>query len=247
MQNFLINTVIEAGNILIKSKKDLTRSVKKDGSILTSADLKSNTYLIKKLSETKIPIISEELNKFNYNERKDLEKYWLIDPLDGTKEYVNNSKNYTVNIALMENSIPIIGVISSPENQTIYYGDIKKNELKVYRNKTKKISKINLLDLKKTNAILVSKSHISIEKEIIKSKYDDKISLIKMGSSIKFCLVATGEYQGYFRSGPTMEWDIAAGVAICNSVGLTVRDIDTNQEVLFNKKSLKNSGFYVIR
>ena len=130
MKNTLTRISIEAGNILLKSKLKLKKELKVDGSYITSADIESNNYIVSELSKTKIPIISEESNPIDFKKRKYLKKYWLIDPLDGTREYINNSPEYTVNISLIENNIPIYGVIHSPENNMIYFGNVKKENLK---------------------------------------------------------------------------------------------------------------------
>lgn len=242
-KNLLIKLTYSANKIILDSKKDLLTYQKSDMSPVTSADLKVNDYLNQQLSPTNIPIISEENSNIPFFERSKYKKYWIIDPLDGTKEFINGSKYYSVNIALIKNNKPIIGVISSPENNTIYYGDTLNKIFEKYKVKDGGIKKEDF-KFNKSNTFLVSNSHISSEIKILKNKYND-FQLKKMGSSLKFCHVATGEFKGYYRCGPTMEWDIAAGVALCESVGLNVKNIDNDKIVSFNKEDLKNKGFYV--
>ena len=242
-KSLLIKLICNANKILVDSKKELLIYQKNDLSPVTSADLKVNDYLNQQLSLTKIPIISEENSKIPFFERKNFKEYWLIDPLDGTKEFINGSPDYSVNIALIRNNKPIIGIISCPEKNTIYYGDTLNKILEKYKIENGVVKKIDF-KFNKSNTFLVSNSHISSEKKILENKYNN-FKLRKMGSSLKFCHVATGEFKGYYRCGPTMEWDIAAGVALCESVGLKVKIIGSDKIVCFNKEDLKNKGFYV--
>ena len=242
-KSLLIKLTCDANKILVDSKKELLIYQKNDLSPVTSADIKVNDYLNQQLSLTKIPIISEENSKIPFFERKNFKEYWLIDPLDGTKEYINGSPDYSVNIALIRDNKPIIGIISCPEKNTIYFGDTLNNILEKYKIENGVVKKVDF-KFNKSNTFLVSNSHISSEKKILENKYNN-YKLKKMGSSLKFCHVATGEFKGYYRCGPTMEWDIAAGVALCESVGLKVKNIDSDKIVCFNKEGLKNEGFYV--
>jgi len=245
LKELLIEITINACQILIDEKTNLKTSIKKDKSPVTSADLKANSYINKELKKTNIPIISEENKHVSFSKRSKFKKYWLIDPLDGTKEYINGNEYYTTNICLVIDNKPIVGVIGAPEKKYLYYGNSDINQFEVYTYNKSSIKKIKIFSLKKNNSILVSNSHVTEEKKISKKFFLDINNFLSMGSSIKFCYVATGEYVGYLRSGPTMEWDIAAGVAICKAAGLLTKEITSNKVLKFNKKDLINKGFYV--
>ena len=230
----ICNISIEAGLITNKYYKQKNKIINKaDNSPLTKADIDSNEFIIKSLSEInpKFPILSEE--KFvEWDIRKKWSKYWLVDPLDGTKEFIKESGEYTVNIALIENNEPILGVIYAPQFSLLYYGSKENGSYKIKCNK--KISSLSnsiKINTKNKNSsekyyIYGSKSHSNSKfMEWIKINFKD-YKLIKKGSSIKFCELAEGKADIYPRFGPTSEWDIAAGHIILNEAGGEIKSID---------------------
>jgi 3'(2'), 5'-bisphosphate nucleotidase len=217
---------------------------KEDNSPLTIADQNANDIIENLLKVTNIPILSEEGKHADYIERKNWKQLWIVDPLDGTKEFVKRNGEFTVNIALVENGVPIMGVIYVPVMNWLYYGS-SNGAFKVVDGKTKKLPIKN----DRTNTVVVgSRSHPSVETaeyfEKLKKKYGE-IEIVSMGSSLKICLVAEGEADLYPRFAPTMEWDTAAGHAIANAAGKTLFDVDTKTAMLYNRKELRNNWFIV--
>ena len=226
---------------------------KTDSSPLTIADKKANEIIVTALNqlsvnsflEKNIPIISEEGRSVPYDERKNWEYFWLIDPLDGTKEFVKKNGEFTINIALINKETPVLGVVYSPVLNVCYWakrdeGAFKNGEKLPLKTKEKR-------DVYK---IVASRSHISNEtKDFIEAIDTDKEKvIISIGSSLKICLVAEGEANIYPRLGPTMEWDTAAAHAIVNeSDGLFNKYIDNGacQQHVYNKKNLLNDWFVV--
>ncbi len=233
---------------------------KEDDSPLTKADLASNTIINTHLEKTGIPIISEENKQLSYEERKTWKISWIVDPLDGTKEFIKRNGEFTVNIALVENGVPILGVIYAPATRQIYYastGDQIANKAIIDLNKDTgmwNLSEQQALLPSKTSKRLVravgSRSHMNKETEDfvsqLKEKYE-QVEIVPKGSSLKFCIVADGGADIYPRFAPTMEWDTAAGHAICSASGINVISKDTGAELRYNKKSLVNSSFLVCR
>jgi len=223
---------------------------KKDSSPLTLADQKANQIIVTALNQLSvnsflqqnIPILSEEGRSIPYDERKNWEYFWLIDPLDGTKEFVKKNGEFTINIALIYKDTPIIGVVYSPVLNVCYWA--KSNEGAFKDGKKLPLKTKRQRDIYK---IVASRSHMSSEtKDFIEAIDTDKEKVIvSIGSSLKICLVAEGEANIYPRLGPTMEWDTAAAHAIVNeSDGLFNRYID-NSAHLYNKKNLLNDWFVV--
>lgn len=234
----------KAGNEILKIYHNpaLSGNVehKKDDSPLTLADKASNAVIIEALQNLypQIPIISEEEKEIPYEIRKNWSSFWLIDPLDGTKEFIKRNGEFTVNIALIENNIAVAGVIYAPVLDIMYWG----NEDGAFIQKANETAKAIQSNLKTTDLISAgSRSHGSEEDAKVLSKYDITES-VSMGSSLKFCLIATGEADIYYRSGPTMEWDTAAGQAILKAAGGTVTHL-SGEEFTYNKESLLNPGF----
>jgi 3'(2'), 5'-bisphosphate nucleotidase len=213
-----------------------------------------NSYLTK----TVFPIISEENKQLDYVDRKDWETCWMVDPLDGTKEFVKRNGEFTVNIALIKNNKPILGVIYVPVTKTLYYGIVK--DQKAYKSALqhhnfKHLDIFNPRDEIKpiqaaSNLVKVvgSRSHNNeATATFIKSLEQDgkQVEMVSKGSSLKFCLVAEGTANIYPRYAPTMEWDTAAGHAICNAVGLKVMQVSGKNELQYNKENLLNPYFKV--
>ncbi|MCM8570502.1 3'(2'),5'-bisphosphate nucleotidase CysQ [Gramella jeungdoensis] len=252
-----IRASIEAGYAIMEvyDSADFNIEQKDDDSPLTAADIRSNSVINQYLNSTGIPIISEENRQLEYEERKSWDLCWIVDPLDGTKEFIKRNGEFTVNIALIENSFPLLGVIFVPAKNIIYYADgniawkqvlIQTDSGAFDHSKSVKIS-----PQKENGKIRVvgSRSHMNEDTESyianLKENYNQEIEVVSRGSSLKFCLVAEGEADVYPRFAPTMEWDTAAGHAICNSVGLSVIDKKTGEEMKYNRTHLLNNHFLV--
>ena len=234
----LIENFLEAGDLALKLRdKGLEKKIKSDNTPVSNGDLEVNKFITDKISEVtpNLPIISEETsdNKDNIN----LKNFWLIDPIDGTYDYINNLNEFTINAGLIVNNRPVAGLINAPGKKRLFYSYEKGNAYEFSKGK-----KINLsnLPLKKTkNLKFISYSNKT--KPEIKKIYEKLgvIENIKMKSSLKFCVVATREYDGYVAEPRAYEWDIAAGHAILEHSGGTVTDFNGN-EVLYGKKNLRN-------
>ncbi len=212
---------------------------KADNSPLTLADKEANKIIEESLRALyTYPIISEEGKNIPYELRRGWEQFWLVDPLDGTKEFIKRNGEFTVNIAFMEHNKPSIGIIYAPVPDILYVGIVGKEAFKI----EKGVRSIIKTNQKKTKLVAVgSRSHASPEDEAVLSNYDivDKTSI---GSSLKFCLLAEGKADLYFRSGPTMEWDTAAGQAILEAAGGKMYN-QSGKDFRYNKESLLNGGF----
>ena len=235
---------------------DFNVEIKGDNSPLTKADIRANEIINAVLIPTNIPIISEENSQIDYAVRKNWKTCWIVDPVDGTKEFIKRNGEFTVNIALVENGKPILGVIYVPVSKTLYFGDVKNQKgfkaiLDTHVTSTEGVlEKAEILKPKDSNPDLVqvvgSRSHMNQETldyvANLKSK-GKEVEVVSKGSSLKFCLVAEGNADVYPRFAPTMEWDTAAGQAICDSVGIAIISEETKEPLLYNKENLLNPGF----
>ncbi len=225
----------------IYENEDFSKTIdfKADDSPLTIADKASHVIIAEALAKLtpEIPVLSEEGIITPYEERKNWTKFWCVDPLDGTKEFIKKNGQFTVNIALIENGYPTLGVIYTPVTDTTYYGDNKGAFMIVGLDETP--IKIN----KKTdNRIAVkSASHSTEADDVLLAKYKAN-DAISVGSSLKFCMVASGKADIYYRHGPTMEWDTSAGQAVVESAGGTVSSLD-GKRFSYNKEVLRNGSF----
>ncbi len=212
---------------------------KSDSSPLTLADKEANKIIEESLRTLyPFPIISEEGKTIPYELRHAWKEFWLVDPLDGTKEFIKKNGEFTVNIAFMQNNKPMIGIIYAPVLDVLYVGVVGQGAFKIEAGVKSSIK----TNQSKTKLVAVgSRSHASPEDEAVLKNYDivDKTSI---GSSLKFCLVAEGKADIYFRSGPTMEWDTAAGQAILEAAGGKMYNQSGN-DFTYNKESLLNGGF----
>lgn len=212
---------------------------KADNSPLTLADKEANKIIEAGLRASHtFPIISEEGKSVPYELRSGWKEFWLVDPLDGTKEFIKRNGEFTVNIAFLKNNKPVIGVIYAPVLDILYVGIVGKGAYKI-ESGIKSDIKTNQ---KKTKLIAIgSRSHASSEDESVLQNYDI-VNKTSIGSSLKFCMLAEGKADLYFRSGPTMEWDTAAGQAILEAAGGKMYN-QLGGEFVYNKKSLLNGGF----
>lgn len=218
--------------------------LKGDNSPLTIADKKAHQIISSILEATDLPVLSEEGKMTTYDERKDWEYFWMVDPLDGTKEFLKRNGEFTVNIALIHDTRPILGVVAVPVTGDIYYaGD---NSAFLKRNGVdKKLLRRGCIDLKRPGLrVVASRSHMNYEtKQFIETLQAP--SLVSSGSSLKFMLLAEGSADIYPRYAPTMEWDTAAAHAIVNAVGLKVLQKGKPEELTYNKENLVNPEFLV--
>lgn len=255
-----IQASIKAGEEILKVyDSDFSVEQKDDKSPLTLADKNAHNAICENLKSSNIPVLSEEGKLIEYSERSQWEYFWMVDPLDGTKEFVKRNGEFTVNIALIHQQKSILGVIYVPVTKTLYFaaenvGCYKSEILNLkFENASLQelIKSSQKLPLEKTNTkftVVASRSHLSEETEMfvdgLKTKHKE-LDFLSSGSSIKLCLVAEGSADIYPRFAPTMEWDTAAGQAICEIAGKQVMDYTTNKTLLYNKPDLLNNWFIV--
>jgi 3'(2'), 5'-bisphosphate nucleotidase len=254
-----IEASIKAGEAIMKIyKQNFAVEYKEDNSPLTLADQEANKIIMSYLETTSIPIISEENKTIDYASRKSWKTCWIVDPLDGTKEFVKKNDEFTVNIALIDEQKSVFGVIYVPVQRLLYVGDVEtRTSYKVEVphgefDMDALLKKANpLKPSQSSNPIRVvgSRSHMNQDTlnyvEKLKDTHHKPVKIFSRGSSLKFCLVAEGEADVYPRYAPTMEWDTAAGQAICKAVGLRVISLDTNEEILYNRENLLNGYFHL--
>lgn len=256
--NIAITAAIEGGKKIMEIYNDNDFQVenKEDDSPLTIADKKANDIINDYLLPTGIPIISEENKQLDFSERKNWSNCWIVDPLDGTKEFIKKNGEFTVNIAFIENNKPVFGVIYVPAKKELYYGNvlISKSFKGVVGDKKFEFQQSNFTEIHPSSVgekirIVGSRSHMNQETldyiEALKTKYSKEVEIVSKGSSLKFCLVAEGKADVYPRYAPTMEWDTAAGQAICNAVGLEVIDNEIGKSMKYNRENLLNNYFLV--
>jgi 3'(2'), 5'-bisphosphate nucleotidase len=256
--NTAITAALEAGKAILEIYHSgaFDIEIKGDNSPLTKADTASHNVIMSFLTKTNIPVLSEEGKSIAYQERKDWSQLWIVDPIDGTKEFIKRNGEFTVNIALIENQKTQIGVIFVPVTGELYFSSKEMGAFKVtvdlenYDLETL-ISNGNKLPLQredKTFTIVASRSHMSPETETYVQEMRDlhgEVNLISKGSSLKLCMVAEGTANCYPRFAPTMEWDTAAGQAICEHAGFQVIDWSTKENMLYNREELLNAWFLV--
>ncbi|MBX2955257.1 MAG: 3'(2'),5'-bisphosphate nucleotidase CysQ [Cyclobacteriaceae bacterium] len=224
---------------------DFQAESKDDKSPLTLADMRAHTSIVSVLKETGLPILSEEGKKISYEERKQWEYFWMVDPLDGTKEFLKRNGEFTVNIALIYNQKPILGVVAVPVSGDVFYAAegkayLKRNEVTIALPKRSPIS-LTQSGLR----VVASRSHMSPETQDFINVLKEP-SLVSQGSSLKFMLLAEGKADVYPRFAPTMEWDTAAAHAIVNAVGISVKQKDRDKELMYNKEDLLNPHFIAL-
>lgn len=254
----VVQASINAGLAILEvyESDDFGVEIKGDDSPLTKADKASHEEIVKVLERGfEFPILSEEGKISTYEERSKWNQFWLIDPLDGTKEFIKRNGEFTVNIALIENGVPLEGVIYVPVTRTLYFGDQKNGAFKVENcpENVSDISKemIQSLPIKEErNAYVMvgSRSHMSNETLSYMKEMEvehGKVEVLSRGSSLKLCMVAEGKADAYPRYAPTMEWDTGAGDAICRAAGCKVTQYKTDTPLEYNKEKLLNPWFLV--
>lgn len=253
-----IFATLEAGKRIMEiyTAEDFEIEHKEDESPLTKADKEAHLIIVKALRETQIPILSEEGKSIPYEERKSWSQLWIVDPIDGTKEFIKRNGEFTVNIALVNEGYPILGVIYVPAKNELYFACEGMGSFKMSRIISKddflknqeRAEKLPIPQEREKFTVVASKSHLSQEtKDFIETlkKEHGEIDTISKGSSLKLCMVAEGQADCYPRFAPTMEWDTAAGQAICHYAGKTVIDYTTKTTMRYNRENLLNNWFIV--
>lgn len=248
-----IKAAIEAGKEILDVyyNSDFGVEYKADNSPLTKADKRAHNAIMKSLLSTKIPILSEEGKSIDFNERKNWELFWLVDPLDGTKEFVKRNDEFTVNIALIEGNSPIAGVVYVPVTKTLYWSNSEGSYKAIAGINGEPIADVQKLPLeidKEDFVVVGSKSHMNAETEKYIDSIDTKGKKVEMksrGSSLKICMVAEGLADVYPRLAPTMEWDTAAGHSIVKFAGKQIIQYENNEPLIYNKENLLNPWFVV--
>ncbi len=278
-----IQAAISAGDAILEVYRSPEFEIeeKVDKSPLTLADRRSHEVIVNYLGKFDIPILSEEGRDIPYLERNKWETYWLIDPLDGTKEFIKKNGEFTVNIAMIRENKPVAGVICVPDRDTLYFAS---TEIGAYKVKAHQVTGLLVEQEKRANqsaglsdndagqrlndiiglstnlpigqsanrpyTIAGSRSHATPELEAVvekKRREHGEVEFISAGSSLKLCLVAEGRADIYPRTGPTMEWDTAAGQAVVECAGAKVYKYDTEEPLDYNKENLLNPWFIVVR
>ena len=253
-----IRAALEAGKAILEvyHSEEFDVEMKGDNSPLTKADKASHHIIMSFLSKTNIPVLSEEGKSIPYEKRKDWKLLWIVDPVDGTKEFIKRNGEFTVNIALIENQKPLIGVIFVPANGGLYFSSKERGSFRVkvdlenydIRYLVANADKLPLQREDKTYNIVTSRSHMSPETFDYVQKMRNihgEVNLISKGSSLKLCMVAEGQADCYPRFAPTMEWDTAAAHAVAKYAGCEVINVDDNEPLCYNKENLLNPFFIV--
>jgi len=241
----VINKVIEIAHqasleiLKIYHNDNFNVELKQDSSPVTKADLISNKIIINGLKNlSNYPIITEE-STVEYEVRKNWTKYWLVDPLDGTKDFIKKNGGFTINIALIENAKPTLGVVHVPISGDVYYAEIGNGS---YKNGKKIINNSKRIDLIAADSI----HHSTTDVDLFFKKYNIS-KVLKLGSSIKICKLAEGDIDVYPRLNGTKEWDTAASHIIANEAGCKLIDTNTKKELVYNKRNIKNNNFIAMR
>lgn len=257
-----IRAALDAGksimDIYMNPDADFEIETKADNSPLTLADKASNRLIVSALSVTPFPILSEEEKEIPFEERKKWTTLWIVDPLDGTKEFIKRNGEFTVNIALVNNGIPVVGVIYVPVRKELYFACDTLGAYKLTNidgasqpsmdEMRRRATRLPSALMHQGMVVVASRSHQTEETtryiENLRKK-GQPVTLISSGSSLKICLVAEGSADIYPRFAPTMEWDTAAGHAIAKAAGCEIYHIDEKTPLSYNKEKLLNPWFIV--
>lgn len=253
-----INASIEAGFAIMEvfEEGDFDTKLKNDNSPVTRADLKASKVICEILESTKIPILSEEGTEDSFEERKKWDLLWVVDPLDGTKEFIKKTNEFAVNIGCVENGVALFGVIYIPTTNEVFFGGEETGTYKFIYDDDKILSRqinnaVKLENPSKNKETIICTGGVEVEKEFfihaeaLKDYTFKSMGFQKLSSSIKFCRIAEGVMDIYPRDYPCMEWDTAAGQAILNGIGKDLYDIKTGEVMRYNKESLYVPFFIV--
>jgi len=256
-----VNASLRAGEKILEvyNSENFEVQYKSDKSPLTLADQNVDNLINEMLSTTSIPYFSEEGKKTPFEERSGWERYWLVDPLDGTKEFIKRNGEFTVNIALIEKQIPVMGVVFVPVLRQLYFAEKQTGSYKIENVNEKQFfssfnkllagaKKIESNGVIKNLRIVGSRSHLSDETRdyfnMLQQEYGEA-EVVTKGSSLKICLVAEGKADIYPRLAPTMEWDTGAGHAIALYAGCSIIQFNSGESLVYNKPDLLNPWFIV--
>lgn len=260
MLHTVIAAAIRAGQAIMEiythPDTDWQVERKADNSPLTLADRRSHAVIAEALKQTPYPLLSEEGEHLPYDERRAWQTLWVVDPLDGTKEFLKRNDEFTVNIALVTDGTPVMGVIYVPATHRLYWGEVGKGaftaQVDAATGQPGPAQPLPLADADKARPfrVVASRSHLSDETRTfidrLKAQHGE-VDTVSAGSSLKLCLVAEGKADVYPRLAPTMEWDTAAGHAIAVAAGCRVDDAETGEPLHYNKEDLHNPFFVVSR
>lgn len=258
----IIKTILQAGDIVTKIYHTaFDVNTKSDNTPVTLADTLSSQYIINALKKHQLPILSEEEITFNPSEQPTTSTYFIVDPLDGTREFIKRNGEFTINIALIEHKEPVLGVVYAPALSLLYFGLNHFGAYKIANTHLHKLAlhpeytldeilaladKLPVYNLPKVYTILTSRSHLD-EKTIQyinnKRKEHGLIEYIRIGSSLKICLLAEGKAHEYPRFGKTMEWDTAAPHIILQEAGGNILDLKHLQPLKYHKTNFENPDF----
>ena len=253
-----IRAALKAGGAIMKiyNGEDFEVEFKGDNSPLTKADKAAHKIITSYLSNSSLPILSEEGSDIPYSERKDWSQFWMVDPIDGTKEFIKRNGEFTVNIALIENQKPILGVVYAPALKDLYFAEQGVGSFKMESiSSIEDTYKSEGIDLSKssypeTYTLVVSKSHMNDQtQQFVDQKEQEygEIATASFGSSLKICKVAEGSAHCYPRFGPTMEWDTAAAQAVAVYAYTSITKAHEKLTLEYNKENLLNPYFIVER
>ena len=241
-----IDAAQKAASVILQvyNNEEFQVQMKSDASPITIADERANDIICKILKDLtpEIPIVSEENKEIAFEERQHFNFFWLIDPLDGTKEFIKRNGEFTVNIALIENHQPILGVVAVPIQNSIYYAIKGEGSFILKNGATKKIKSSSFSLTDEGLRIPISRSHLNDETDELISKYKNPV-LMPTGSALKFLYLADGRLDIYPRFGTTMEWDTAATQIILEEAGGHLLELVSRKPLHYNKVSLKNPNF----
>ncbi len=259
-----LKAALAAGNAILEvyGKPSLKRDIKEDATPVTEADRAAHSLIMDILLPLGLPVLSEEGIRIAFDERKEWETFWLVDPLDGTKEFLRKNGEFTVNIALIRKNAPVAGILYAPLADLMYFAGAGSGAFRVeeFKRKWPGISELRELQLQSRSLplettgnafrVVASRSHRNRQtRKYIRTlkKMQPGLELVSRGSALKFCLVAEGSADIYPRFGPTWEWDTAAGQAIAEAAGCRVTLQDGQSSLSYNKESLLNPWFIVSR
>lgn len=259
-----IRAALAAGEAILEvyRKPDFRKELKADHSPVTEADYAAHDIISDHLLPTGIPVLSEEGKEIAFEERKEWKTFWLVDPLDGTKEFIRRNGEFTVNIALIENTKAVLGILYAPLPDLMYFSDVAAGAFRMETCAKKWLGigsaqdlfeasqSLPLEDGDRSYRVVASRSHRNRKTNRyvrnLRKKYSD-LELVSRGSALKFCLVAEGSADIYPRFTPTWEWDTGAGQAIAEASGCRVTLHDQDSPLIYNKEILLNPWFIVKR
>ncbi|MDR2884895.1 MAG: 3'(2'),5'-bisphosphate nucleotidase CysQ [Deferribacteraceae bacterium] len=250
--NFMLSNLVEiargAGELIMTHfRHNASVECKSDGSPVTIADKEAEDYIVKELKRlwADIPVVGEETSSAQSLKPSELSRFWLVDPLDGTREFINNSDEFTVNIALIEDGLPTCGVIYAPAKDLFYIGQLEYGSYR--KTHDGDWQKLPLHADSDRMTVVISRSHPTKGREEAFLATLGDVGILKVGSSLKFCMVAENSASLYFRAGRTMFWDSAAGHIIAKAAGAGVFHWGTDTELTYSSDKLENPEFMVVR